>query len=71
MKYELTDRLRSHIIEPTNEKMLNWFTNIDYVPNILPIMKNVPIGILNYAEKKAINFYKNKTNLLNVIYNNI
>jgi len=49
--------------------MGKWLKNINYIPEIKPIMKNVPLDILNYAEQKAISFYKNKFKLLNTVYN--
>lgn len=71
VKYQLKDRLSCHISKPCSKNLKIWFDSINYLPTIKPIMKNVPIAILNYAEKKAIYFYKNKINLLNTIHNKI
>jgi len=61
--------LKHHCANNKKTKMGKWLKNINYIPEIKPIMKNVPLDILNYAEQKAISFYKNKFKLLNTVYN--
>ena len=49
--------------------MKEWFDSIEYKPRIKTLIKNVPFSDLNTIEQETINYYKNKTTLLNVVYN--
>lgn len=69
VKTKLSVRLNEHKNSTNNIKMKEWFDSIEYKPRIKTLIKNVPFSDLNTIEQETINYYKNKTTLLNVVYN--
>jgi hypothetical protein len=66
---DLNIRLEQHLKIPVNQLMKKWLNSLGYAPTIVPLMKNVPVTIIDYAEKKAIRFYNKKHVLNNVAHN--
>lgn len=66
----LSERLEGHLNKPVSKPVKNWIIQENREIYIKSLMKNVPDRIIDYAEMKAIKFYRKNNDLLNRSYNN-